>query len=444
MELSQTQLTTIILAGMMSQYPVAVFVGSLIDQYGPSWCSLIAALLFSSGFGGFALEVANALDSLSKPSQAVFLRLVFYFLLVGLGTVFSYCSSLFAASKFFPNHIGLASGSSMALFGLSPLFLSTVATSFFTDATTGIVNVPSFTFFLASLTSLVYFFGFISLRLVSWPSIQPPIQVRSTQGEETMPQETSPLLASQETESDSRHILGPTIGELLRKPDFWLLAIFCIFILGVSEMIISNIGTIVISLPPASAMSAPGGLNSGSSTAFQVKLISVANTLSRIIVGPFADFISPVGAYQPQGVSVFPRKHVISRFSFLSGAATLLICTLLWMKIVVYTQSQLWALSLGTGLSYSTVFTVLPSLISSLWGMRHLGRNFGIMMYAPFTGTPLFSYFYALISASHTQGSAGICKGQPCWDSTFSLAIVTSIIALLLSIILWKRWRGRI
>jgi hypothetical protein len=82
-----------------------------------------------------------------------------------------------------------------------------------------------------------------------------------------------------------------------------------------------------------------------------------------------------------------------------------------------------------------------PGIISSLWGMQHLARNFGLVMYAPFVGTPLFSYLYAFISASHHSMDEKVCYGRPCWQLTFSLTFVTSIIALLISFILWGRWR---
>lgn len=74
---------------MMSQYTVAALVGSVVDKHGPSICSLIAACLFSCGFGGFALEVHVTHRNLSGPSQTSFYRFVFCFALAGLGTVFS-------------------------------------------------------------------------------------------------------------------------------------------------------------------------------------------------------------------------------------------------------------------------------------------------------------------------------------------------------------------
>ncbi|KAF8902028.1 major facilitator superfamily domain-containing protein [Gymnopilus junonius] len=435
LKLTQTQLTTIILAGMMSQYPIAVFVGWLIDQYGPSLCSFLAALMFVSGYTAFAWEVDAISSGVFQSSPTTFYHLSFYFLLIGLGTVFSYCSSLFSASKIFPSNIGLASGFSMALFGLSPLILSVLATSFFLDPMTGLLNVPAFANCLSVLSSVVYLGGCINFYRVPWPTPSAtPVESSDLIGANFA--ESSPLLGPGRTEASITRPLNPTAIELLALLDFWLLAIFCICVLGMSEMIISSIGTIVLSLPPTSIESLP----KQHSAAFQVKLISLANTISRIVVGPLADFISPLATRSSSGVSTFPRKHVISRFVFLSGAALLLICTLLWTKLYVYYQNQLWVLSVGTGLSYSTVFTVL--LISSLWGIQDLGRNFGVMMYAPFTGTPLFSYVYALVSVSHTNNGAGVCEGRSCWDLTMSLCVIACIISLVLSFVLWKRWRG--
>jgi hypothetical protein len=70
---------------MMSQYTVAALVGSVVDRHGPSICSLIAACLFSCGFGVFAFEVHNY----ASPSQTSFYLFVFCFALAGLGTLFS-------------------------------------------------------------------------------------------------------------------------------------------------------------------------------------------------------------------------------------------------------------------------------------------------------------------------------------------------------------------
>lgn len=77
-------------SGMMSQYTVASLVGKVIDVYGPSICSLVAGLLFSSAFGGFATQIYFTPDQ-PTPAQStsMFRTLTFAFLCAGLGTVFA-------------------------------------------------------------------------------------------------------------------------------------------------------------------------------------------------------------------------------------------------------------------------------------------------------------------------------------------------------------------
>lgn len=91
--------------------------------------------------------------------------------------------------------------------------------------------------------------------------------------------------------------------------------------------------------------------------------------------------------------------------------------------------------------------------MSSIWGLTNLGRNFGVVTYAPFVGTPLFSYIYAFVSASHVVPGDGsdtgyegagtaACKGVLCWQLTFSLTTIAAFLSFCGSIILWRRWKG--
>lgn len=229
----------------MSQYPIAAFVGYLVDRKGPAICSLIAAFFFIFGFGGFALEVNNTSAELS---QASFYRLTFYFVLAGLGTVFSYVviklrangelnsysyfSSLFSASKFFPSHIGLASGATMALFGLSPLFLSVLATNYFADPITGLLNVSRYMTFLTFLTASVYTFSALVLRRAP-RAADLAVDARAT--ERVGSGEITPLLASDLPSIPAPHPsrVDYTTWDILKTGDFWLLVVFCFLTLGV-------------------------------------------------------------------------------------------------------------------------------------------------------------------------------------------------------------------
>ncbi|TDL27362.1 MFS general substrate transporter [Rickenella mellea] len=456
LKLTQPQLTTIALAGMVGQYPFAALVGKIIDYYGPWACSLASSILFSLGFGLFAREIAKTPDDITAPSFSSFERLALFYFLAGLGTVTSYFSSLFAASKNFPNYIGVASGSSMALFGLSPLFLSVLATTFFTNDED--LDVTRYVRFMAILAGTVHLVGAFNLRT---PSLVQVHHVRIDHSDEEasiiIADERTPLVAGKPPNEDASVVVIPvedkqSVFDLLKDPYFWILAMIVLLSLGSCEMVISNIGTIVLSLPSKPDRNITSIVPPiAAVTSLQVRLLSISNTVSRLLVGPLADFVSPVALYLPCGTLHYPRKHRISRIAFLSASSLMLLVTFAWMDFTIRTQQGLWALSLGTGIAYGAIFTILPSIVSSIWGLSNLGRNFGVLTYAPFIGTPLFSYLYAFVSVAHVEerdrsSNVGdvVCKGVRCWQLTFSLASFAATVSLIASLVLWKRWKGRV
>ncbi len=98
----------------------------------------------------------------------------------------------------------------------------------------------------------------------------------------------------------------------------------------------ANLGSIYLSLPTSSAASPD--------VSTQVQLLSASNTLSRLLVGPVADFLSPVAAYVHSVVWTFPRKQYISRVAFLLGAALLVSVTLVLLEAGVGTRETMWPL----------------------------------------------------------------------------------------------------
>lgn len=115
----------------------------------------------------------------------------------------------------------------MSLFGLSPLFFSVIASKFFTDPTSGILHVADYTSFIALFNCIVYLVGFVFLRSV--PCASDPVQAAEAQSEPiTRSEDENAPLISPPTRKDT----DPTIPELLKRRDFWLLGIFCMLILG--------------------------------------------------------------------------------------------------------------------------------------------------------------------------------------------------------------------
>ncbi|KAJ7046664.1 MFS general substrate transporter [Mycena alexandri] len=420
-KLTQPQLTSIVLAGMAGQYPCTPLVGKIVDSHGPWLCSLIASLLFSLAFGGFSYQVHQMLDTTSiQPSQISVYLLVLLFALAGFATVFAYFSSLFAATRSFPSYPGAASGTVMALFGLSPLFLSFLASTFFTDSADESFNLVQFLVFLTALTGVVHLIGALNLRAAPNNHLPATVPVQDDEANET-----TALL----TDGSRKNWSGSSI-DLVLDPYFWVFFVLLAVTLGPCEMIISNVGTIVLSLPSVDG--------SSGAAAFQVKTLAISNTVTRLLVGPIADFVAPILPLGPQSSL---RKHYISRAVFLVGPAVILALTFLWMELFVQSQADIWLLSLGTGIAYGATFTVLPSIIASVWGVQNAGRNFGIVVFAPLMGTTIFSYLYAFISAHHSP-SEGLCRGPSCWQTTFWISGGFQIVAILGAVILWRGWGG--
>lgn len=136
----------------------------------------------------------------------------------------------------------------MCIFGLSPLFLSLIASTFFTNAHSGL-DVTNFLTFLAVITGLVYVLGAFILRALPptpnpsdpLPTLSEPI-VPSTSNEDPEPSdpadERAPLLPNKRTDdppephSKRLHAEDGSALALVKDPHFWLLAVFSLLILG--------------------------------------------------------------------------------------------------------------------------------------------------------------------------------------------------------------------
>lgn len=112
-------------------------------------------------------------------------------------------------------------------------------------------------------------------------------------------------------------------------------------------MVISNIGSIVMTLP-----------GSGSA-ATQVRLISIANTAARLCSGPLADWVSPLGSRGLSGAYKFPTTRRLSRMVFPCWSLVCLCAIYLWTAFGVQSSQSLQVLSLGTGLAYGAVWAVV-------------------------------------------------------------------------------------
>lgn len=143
----------------------------------------------------------------------------------------SYFSFLFAASRLFPMQPGVATGTSMALFGLSPLFLTSVALSWFTNHYNGVFQVVRFTAYLAVVSGAVHLLGAITF---SRAGLNSKDQSSASRDLDYHPDETSQLLPREERAEyiPELHVKTDTTLGFLKHGYLWLLIIFCICVFG--------------------------------------------------------------------------------------------------------------------------------------------------------------------------------------------------------------------
>ena len=121
----------------------------------------------------------------------------------------------------------------MALFGLSPLILSLLASTFFTDPFTGL-DVPRFLNFLAITSGIVHLLGAFNMRSCKLQNIVEPVTA-TTSDEERSTDEREPLLPNKNHRPGSPIMPvreGRSVIELLKDSYFWLLALVALIILG--------------------------------------------------------------------------------------------------------------------------------------------------------------------------------------------------------------------
>jgi hypothetical protein len=119
----------------------------------------------------------------------------------------------------------------MALFGLSPLFLTYVALNWFTNHYTGTLQVVRFTTSLAVAAGAFHIIGALAF---SWAGLNSKEEDTVSRHPDLPPSETSQLLprTSQDVFIPERHVKTDSTLGFLKQGQLWLLILFCICVFG--------------------------------------------------------------------------------------------------------------------------------------------------------------------------------------------------------------------
>uniref|UniRef100_A0A7S2W461 Nodulin-like domain-containing protein n=2 Tax=Mucochytrium quahogii TaxID=96639 RepID=A0A7S2W461_9STRA len=199
------------------------------------------------------------------------------------------------------------------------------------------------------------------------------------------------------------------LGEALASANFWIFFSMVLVMMGSGLLIVSN---------AARMMKAKGG-DEGDVVAF-VSMISVSNCVGRIFVGFTADnsYVHSLNIYRPA---------LLMNAMIIMGIAHLILA-------VGSIEGTLLGGFLG-GAAYGAAWTLNPTILADLCGLKNWGQIYGVFGFAPTFGSVLFSNILATaVFQAHATTIAG--KPDQCLgDQCFGLAnYITSGLNFLLAL----------
>ena len=403
---------------------------------------------------------------------------------IGVGTCSMYLSAVTACVKNFGRgkHKGLALSLPTATFGLSGMWESQVGSRVFyesrADQTRGDVDVFRFFIFLGVSLFVVGLIGAVFQKVVDEDELideaveelhrsglledspffqRPTSRGRGPEGygtihEEPGPETVRPVSAgevswrSKELERKT-WLLNAETRRFIHDPTMWLLAFGFFLVTGPVETFINNLGTIAMTLyPPHST------IPSSNSASTQVGIYAVSSTLARFLLAALSDVLAPTPLEDQQYSALTPSLYEHGdpfdrpppSKSFTLSRVTLLLTTpfflfvayALLLLVAPSSQSVFPVITCMMGFVNGGSFSLVPVIISVVWGVGNFGTNWGIVATMPALGATLWSGLYSFGYQQHA-GQDGLCSGRQCWSGS----VIGMVGAAALAGISWG-WAG--
>ena len=231
----------------------------------------------------------------------------------------------------------------------------------------------------------------------------------------------------------------------LSDHNMWLLALGFFLLTGPVETYINNFGTIINTLYPP-----PASIPSSVSPANQITILAVASTISRFLAGFLSDLLAPsmmsTSQYFPASsgdqrdnpfdTSTRPRFSISRLTLLLTTPILLVISYIILLAAVPHFPSIFPLVTALIGTVNGASFSLMPILISTVWGVANFGTNWGIVAMMPAAGATAWSIIYSVGYQAHA-GPDGLCFGAECWYGT----VGGMLGAVILTFIAWT-WVG--
>lgn len=308
-------------------------------------------------------------------------------------------------------HLTITAVVGMALYqGVTALARNEVTIDFWA----GVLIVTAVAILILPILSIPFIFG----GLVAKPLARDRMNFRAkalAERQPLLPQATGGPPEDMDTRlADVYRVKTPY--QCLRSQSFWLLFLINGIGTGTGLALLNNLSEQVTAL----------GGNTGTSQAVFVSVFSIANCFGRLCSG-----ILPDKAMRecdiPRTAGLFILTGLTATAAVLNAFASL---PLLGLACAL------------SGFAFGGTQGIAPAITSEIFGMTHFATNYSMLQMGPAIGsTALATYLAGTIytRTAHKHGEQDTCHGSDCFRLTFLVCGGLSILAIMASIVLWRR-----
>ena len=482
---TQFRVNAVSIAAELAMYlPVPIW-GYLCDRFSPPPLSLGASILFGTGYflAAYTYKSGPPPDAVQDGAGWPFGVMVIAFILVGSGTSSMYLSAVATCAKNYATskYRGFMLAVPIAAFGLSGMWQSQVGALLLYErlpnGEKGDVNVFRYFLFLAGTLLAVGIIGTFGLRIVDEQALiehgveelersglldeseffrnsrfsrYGTIDPSDDEGEsDTLSAEDLDMSESQmikQHEEDERlrrkkvWLLNHATHSFLADRTMWLLAAGFFLLTGPGEAYINNLGTIIPTLTPSHYFNVANPPAGHAST--HVSLIALTSTFARLFTGSLSDlFAPPSNPINPPSTRItFSRLVLLLPSAFIQ----LLSFLNLALPFLTPTTPSLFHLSSALlGLGYGASFSLVPIIISVVWGAENFATNWGIVAMMPAGGAAIWSIVYSAGYSRASDKGSNECRGYSCFGGWAWGCAVSVGVAMVLLSAAWRTWKRR-
>ncbi|KAI1381567.1 putative transporter MCH1 [Hypoxylon crocopeplum] len=483
---TQFQINGIASAMSIAMYTPVPAIGYMCDRVGPSPLALLSTILLGGGYGLAAGMYHKGLAEVSGGGQSIkttFPPMILAFVAIGVGTSCLYVGAITTCAKNFGKgrYRGLMLVAPIASFGLGGMVLSQVGSRLLyerqPDGARGDVNVFHFFLFLCIVLAALGLIGAFSLRIVDEEdlidgAVEELERSGLLEGSEIFRRRADRDYGTIDAIDDDAGVMDPSRDDegeddnaklkktwllnaetrrFLTDNTMWWFAIGFWLIIGPGEAFINNLGTVI------GTLYSPKMKSNETSAATHVSIMATVSTVARLLAASLSDLLSPSPHSQyvqtgfPTTLPQLRQKLSVSRVAlFVAASLSLSIGTCVLASGAVQDHGErFWIVSSSIGAGYGAVFSLMPIIVTMIWGVENFGTNFGIIALTPAVGSTMWGLIYSAVyqagardSPLSADGSDEdiFCFGKKCYSSTFWAMTISIWIGSVM--VLWA-WKGR-